>query len=200
MDNNIKEYFEQIFKFLLDKKMLVIPNGKHIDVWENTLGEWIDDNNITLFVRKGGETRGTEITTCKERRIITTDNTPAHWVFKRVELEKLTFNKTKINDLISNNKFPIAFIRKKTEYNTLLDGMVATKDTRLNEQGWKLAHIDNIAMKRGKNITIQDYKNHHKLFLSLRNMYLIDKDFSGLAEVEVFNSILRKYKEKENIK
>jgi hypothetical protein len=180
--------------------MLVIPNGKHIDVWENTLGEWIDDNNITLFVRKGGETRGTEITTCKERRIITTDNTPAHWVFKRVELEKLTFNKTKINDLISNNKFPIAFIRKKTEYNTLLDGMVATKDTRLNEQGWKLAHIDNIAMKRGKNITIQDYKNHHKLFLSLRNMYLIDKDFSGLAEVEVFNSILRKYKEKENIK
>ena len=132
-----------------------------------------------------------------ERTITTTDNTPAHWIFKNIVLDKKSYSRQEIDILIKTNKFPISFIRKKSEYETLLDEMVADKHTRLNNVGWKLAHINRIAMKRGKNITIDDYKKHHISFLNLSNMYLIDKEFSGLAEVQLFNDLVIEYKSKK---
>lgn len=194
MKLEIKEKFKTVFNILLQNKKIVIPEDVIIKSWQVVIEEWIKDESMTLFVRKGGEIRGTKITNIRERDIITTDNTPAHWVFKNLVLDKLNYNKNQIADLVKSNRFPISFVRKKSEYETLIGEMVATKTTRLNEHGWKLAHIDRIAMKRGNNITIEDYKTHHSNFLNLSNMYLIDKDFSGLAEVLLFNEIVQEYK------
>ncbi|WP_447636204.1 hypothetical protein [Flavobacterium microcysteis] len=193
MEDNIKTYFESIFYSLIENERIIFPNKEIINTWQNVINEWINDDSIPLFVRKGSEIRGT-IIEFDGRNIITTDNTPAHWVFKNIVLERLNFSPQEILELINSNKFPISFIRKKTEYETLLDGMVADNKTRLNNAGWKLAHIIGIAMKRGKNITIDDYKKHHSQFLALSNMYLIDKKFSGLAEVNLFNEIIIDYK------
>lgn len=193
MEDNIKTYFESIFYSLIENERIIFPNKEIINTWQNVINEWINDDSIPLFVRKGGEIRGTTIE-FDGRNIITTDNTPAHWVFKNIVLERLNFSPQEILELINSNKFPISFIRKKAEYETLLDGMVANNKTRLNNAGWKLAHIIGIAMKRGKNITIDDYKKHHSQFLALSNMYLIDKKFSGLAEVNLFNEIIIDYK------
>lgn len=183
-----------MFKLLIENEKIIIPNVEIINEWQNVIDDWLNDESMTLFVRKGGETRGKITANQLGRNIITTDNTPAHWVFKNLVLDKINYNKIQIDELIKTNRFPISFIRKKSEYETLIGEMVANKSTRLNEAGWKLAHINRIAMKRGNSITLQDYKNHHMSFLALSNMYLIDKNFSGLAEVSLFNEIVKEYK------
>ena len=193
MTQIIKENFQSVFYSLFENSRIIFPSKEIINSWQIVIDEWLESESIPLFVRKGSETRGQKIE-FNGRHIITTDNTPAHWVFKNLVLENQTFNSQQIHNLIISNNFPVSFIRKKKEYETLLDGMVANSKTRLNNLGWKLAHIEGIAMKRGKNITIEDYKDHHSKFLNLSNMYLIDKKFSGLAEVSLFNEIVIYYK------
>lgn len=196
MEQEIRTYLESIFKLLLQNDKIKIPPSEISNSWKSVLEEWLNDSTMTLFARKGGEIRGSKIDTFHERVITRTDNTPAHWIFKNLVFDKRYYTKKEIEELILNNQFPISFIRKSNEYETLVDGMVADKNTRLNEQGWKLAHIQRIALKRGANVTIDDYKNHHFNFLDLDNMYLIDKRFSGLAEVAQFNEIIQEYKSK----
>lgn len=194
MKSEIKKNFEKVFQVLLREEKIIIPKQEVSILWFEVLENWIEDETMALFVRKGSEIRGTRVEEMSERIIVRTDNTPAHWVFRNLVLEKLNFDKNKINELILSNNFPISFMRKKNEYETLIGNMVADKHTRLNDFGWKLAHIDRIAMKRGKSVTIYDYKNHHRKFLDLSNMYLIDKDYSGLAEVNLFNEVIKEYK------
>ena len=195
MNPQIQQHLESIFQLLLSMQKIVIPKPDVIQYWNSVVSEWIDDESMPLFVRKGGEIRGTSIT-IGNRAIIKTDNTPAHWIFKKIVFDKASPTKSRIAEMLENNEFPISFIRKRNEYDTLKNGMVSTKETRLNEQGWKLAHIERIAIKRGNNVTIDHYKKHHEIFLSLSNMYLIDKDFSGLAELESFNIIIKIYRDK----
>lgn len=109
-------------------------------------------------------------------------------------LNKSTFKKKEILEIIESNNFPVSFVRKRKEHSTLVGNMVANKETRLNVEGWKLAHIERIGMKRGKAVTIEHYKSHHTKFLDLDNMYLIKKEYSGLAEVNSFNEIVKEYK------
>ncbi|MCC7301109.1 MAG: hypothetical protein IT233_00560 [Bacteroidia bacterium] len=194
MENKIKKHLESIFIQLIENEKIVFAENKICSAWDSVLKEWIDDDAMTLFTRKGGETRGTKVSNSHSRKIITTDNTPAHWVFKNLVLSKSKIKKIDVQSLLNKNEFPIAFIRKKNEYETLIGKMVADKNTRLNEQGWKLAHITPIALKRGQNISLQDYKDHHYNFLSLKNMYLIDKSYSGIAEVKMFNDIVANHK------
>lgn len=187
---DIKSHIGSIYELLKKNKKIVFPDSTTIKQWDTTLKHWIDDKDMLLFARKGGQTRGTKYQNSFGRLIMTTDNTPAHYVFKTLVFDKKKLNKKDIHVLLSTNKFPISFIRKKNEYDTLHDGMVATSSVRLNEKGWKLAHIDRIALKRGSNLLQDDYNIHHFKFLSLDNMYLIDKAFSGLAEVPLFNQIV----------
>lgn len=192
MKNQIKKNFNDVLKVLIENKKILFPEKELKLKWQLVIQKWVNNDSMTLFVRKGGMTRGTKIL-FENRTITTTDNTPAHWVFKNIVFDQQPYTCEEIENIIQLNKFPISFIRKKNEYATLLDGMVADKNLRLNNDGWKLAHIERIAMKRGKNITLDDYKMHHIKFLDLSNMYLIDKQFSGLAEVDLFNDLVKEY-------
>lgn len=192
MTEKIKDHLQSVFSLLLSKDKIKIPDKKIVSTWENILSEWVNDESMTLFARKGGKIRGSKIEGIENREILYTDNTPAHWVFKNIFLDKMIVHKSELKILLNEKKFPLCFIRKKAEHETLTAEMVATKDTRLTD--YKLTHIDRIAMKRGENISIEDYKNHHFTFLNLSNMYLIDKEFSGLAEVPLFNEIIKEYK------
>lgn len=191
---DIKSHILSIYKLLIKNNKIVFPDRVTIKQWDTTLKNWVDDQDMLLFARKGWQTRGTKYQNSFGRTIMTTDNTPAHWVFKSLVFDKKIIDKKEIHALLSTNKFPISFIRKKNEYNTLLDGMVADSSVRLNEKGWKLAHVNRIALKRGSNLLREDYHTHHIKFLSLDNMYLIDKAFSSLAEVPVFNEIVSQNK------
>ena len=193
MTEKIKLHFQKIFEILLEDGKIIIPKERATKLWKKTLNDWISDDEMILFVRKGSERRGQIFETSCGRKIMTTDNTPAHWVFKSIVFNEIEHNKNFIHDLIINNNFPISFIRKRSEINTLIGKMVADKETRLNIENWKLAHIDRIVMKRGNNITVEDYKQHHNKFLDLSNMYLIDKSLSGLAETQLFNEIIKEY-------
>lgn len=194
---DVKLHIRSIYELLKRDGKIIFPDTASIRQWETTLKDWVDDHEMVLFARKGGQTRGTKYQSNLGRVIMTTDNTPAHWVFKTVVFDKKLLSKTDVQTLLLTNKFPISFIRKRNEYNTLLDGMVADSSVRLNEKGWKLAHINRIALKRGGNLLPDDYNSHHIKFLSLDNMYLIDKAFSGLAEVPIFNEIISQDKSQQ---
>jgi hypothetical protein len=93
MQNKIKEHLESVFNLLVESNQIIFPDRKSIEIWERVLVEWIDDESMTLFARKGSETRGIDVHNVFNRRIITTDNTPAHWVFKNLVLNKSLFTK-----------------------------------------------------------------------------------------------------------
>jgi hypothetical protein len=188
MHDKIKKHLESIFHLLRENEKIIIPKEELIIEWDKIVEEWIDDKSMTLFFRKGGKLRGDKIENEYGRPIVITDNTPAHWVFKNIVLNKIKFTKKDIHKLIKTNEFPIAFARKKTEKDLLIGKMVA--GNTINFGDWKLAHINQIGLKRAINISFEDYKKHHQGFLSIRNMYLIDKNFSGLAEVKLFNEIV----------
>ncbi len=192
MNDKIKKHLESIFYLLKENEKIIIPKNKLIIEWDKVIEEWVEDKSMTLFVRKNGKLRGEKIDNEYGRHIVITDNTPAHWIFKNIVLNKIKFTKKEIHKLITANELPIAFARKKTENDLLIGKMVAGKT--INFSDWKLAHINQIGLKKAINISLEDYKKHHRDFLSIRNMYLIDKKFSGLAEVKLFNEIVNENK------
>jgi hypothetical protein len=73
---------------LIKNNKLIISDNKINKTWLRVIDEWVNDDTMTLLVRKGGEIRGTKVVLVSERNIITTDNTPAHWVFKKLVLDR----------------------------------------------------------------------------------------------------------------
>lgn len=99
MTDEIKTNFENVFKTLFKNKKIIFPTEDISKNWTKVLNEWIDDDQMILFVRKGGETRGQIFETSCGRKIMTTDNTPAHWVFKNIVLNGLNHSKKEISEL-----------------------------------------------------------------------------------------------------
>ncbi|MDI1233387.1 MAG: hypothetical protein PSX81_03785 [bacterium] len=192
MEIEIKSELLSIFNILYNAGQIKIPDSNIIQEWNYVLKLWIEDHEMTLFARKGGETRGSIVNNNFNRRIITTDNTPAHWVFKTIVMDKSRPNKDFIKKTIQENNFPISFVKKRSDIH-LIGKMVDPSIRSLNVE-WKLAHINKIALSRSTNKTISDYEEHHFKFLSLDNIYLIDKRYSGIAEIAEFNEIVKNHK------
>lgn len=193
MTEQIKTHFEKVFELLLFNNKIIIPQKEVSECWLKILNEWVDDEQMVLFVRKGNDIRGSISEIYSGRKIMTTDNTPAHWIFRNTVFSNRSLSKQTIAELIHSNQFPVSFIKKGSEKDTLVENMLADKAIKEQITSWKLAHIDRIALKRSKNIPLEEYKNHHRKFLDLNNMYLIDKEYSGLAETPLFNTVVKNY-------
>jgi hypothetical protein len=189
-DLKIKSELEKFYHLLDKEQVLKFPSYEQITTWEKILQLWIEDKRLPLFVRKPANIRGSFITHSSNRKIIITDNTPAHWVYKKVVLNNEVLSLHDVIKALNSSTFPLAMMRKKIERESLLQTQIASKEFRLGHDNWKIAHIDPIALPRKKIISIDEYIKHHVKFLSLKNMYLIRKDFSGLAEVSMFNQLI----------
>ena len=186
----IKNELEKFYHLLNKQKILKFPSYKQITNWEKILQSWVNNDNLPLFVRKPANIRGSFLTHSYNRKIIITDNTPAHWVYKKVVLNNEILSLDDVAKSLNSSSFPLAMMRKKIEKECLLQTQIAPKEFRLGHDNWKIAHIEPIALPRKKIISIDEYIKHHIKFLSLKNMYIIRKDFSGLAEVDLFNQII----------
>ena len=189
----IENAFRKLYEVMVQEKTIYFPSKQKIELWQNILNQWILKDSLPLFVRKSSDVRGSEIIHEDGRIIIKTDNTPAHWIFRRFVLNNEIPTFKIIKTAIEDSGIPLAMMRKKTEKEFLKNSQIASKDFRLGNENWKIAHIQRIALPRNKNITLEQYKEHHKKFLSLNNMYLIKKEFSGISEVDLFNQFISQH-------
>ncbi len=192
MQQDKKEYilFKNLFDFLVKEKLIHFPSKSQTKQWEKVLKEWIDDQSIPLFARKGSSIRGQSIEHDHSRKVIKTDNTPAHWVFRNFVLNNEKPFLSRIKDEWETKTFPIAIMIKKSEKKFLVKSQIASHEFRLGYDNIYVAHIEPVALSRSKIIPYKEFINHHIRFLSLGNMYCISKDYSGLSHIKKFNEIV----------
>jgi hypothetical protein len=192
--NPLESLFKQLFEQLLSSYLIQFPSTKRIKEWDEVLNQWINDSTLPLFSRKSSSLRGSSFVHEAGRTLIITDNTPAQWIYRRVVLngEKLTL--LDISEALMKRSFPLAMMVKKSEREHLIDSQVSKGSFKVDNEVWKIAHIKQIALARTKSPGINDHIEHHRRFLSLDNMYIIRKDFSGIAEVDIFNKLIADWK------
>ncbi len=171
------------------------PSEEFCSKWECLLQEWVKDEDLPLFVRKTDKNRGHKILhESSGRFIVPTDNSPAQWVFTMA----CENNCPTIDDLrawlIEPSPFldkviPIAWTLSKIEKETpgYKKTLTAAKGANVNIQGWKLGHIKSIGLGKQGELCQMDIKNlteHHMEFLRPSNMFVIPKQWGGLAEIQ----------------
>ncbi len=98
--------------------------------------------------------------------------------------------------MIENYEIPIAFAPNSDERDFFKNRRSALRNNEynLNLKGWKLAHIEPIGLKKRQPLNerdIEDLKQHFIKFLDPSNMFLIPKNWSGIAEAEEIVEVFR---------
>lgn len=156
-----------------------------LDSWENTLNEWIQDDNMPLIVRKETNRKGQSFDHSCGRKIIISDNTFAIWIYGRV-LKGEIYTLDQLKNKLFQKEIPMVFmqtaeIREKGEYTKPLGNFSLPE--------WKLCHIEPIGFntsKRLEDIDINDIKEHFKKYASPRNMFVLPKEIGDLGEIPIF--------------
>lgn len=178
------------------------PSVEICKKWECLLQEWVKDKALPLFTRKTSKNRGHLIKHDSGRDIIPTDNSPAQWVFTRAcenTCPEISDVRTWLTEPSTNQEIPIAWILTSEEKKTRGYEMTLKKamGVDVNIQGWKLGHIENIGLrKNGKlsSMNIENLEKHHLAFLRPANMFVIPKQWAGLAEIrEVAAAMVRDF-------
>ena len=167
-----------------------------IKKWDKLLDAWIADEKLPLFIRKHSNNRGTELKHNKSHRVIVpADNGPAHWVMLRA-LNGVCPSKKKIHEMIAD--IPVAMAlrkseKKKCKYN-------AKSEREINNKDWKLCHTEDIRLKNAhgkklEDVDLEALKEHFRLFLSPRNMFLVPKKHSGIGELKEMRKAVKRYQE-----
>lgn len=157
--------------------------------WDELLEVWISSRELPLLVRKARQNRGTAIRTASGRIVIPTDNSPAQWAFA-VAYDGICPRISEVLDLLGSGGIPIAMAlsagaeRDGATYRGLRGRCPGTA-----EGGWKLAHIEPVAL--GGRGPLSEYdrpilERHFRLLMSPRNMLVVPAAWSGLAEVDDF--------------
>ena len=109
------------------------------------------------------------------RRLIPTDNSPAHWIFANA-ISNISYSIEEIAEQIDNHLIPFEYTK-------------INKDFNLNNKGWKVCHIESVGLNIRtpiENISLDILKIKSKLFLLPSNIFLIPKEWGGLAEIPSF--------------
>ena len=202
-NKRVNKKLDELFGLFLREGLIKFPSPEQIDAWENVLDKWIEDPSLPLFVRqfdKNEKLRGSEIGHTSNRILIRTDNTPAHWVYKKyvVAGEKPSLKTLKLE--LKNRTIPLAMVINKKEALILNKPEYDSRNHRMGQDDMKLAHIERVKLPGNKDLPLSEYINHHKRFLSLKNMYLIKQSYAGIAEVKSFNDIVIKHRSQFIIK
>ena len=155
--------------------------------WDKLIDDWGNNDSMPLFIRKQSFGRGSIIFHNSGRKLIFTDNSPAIWAYSACLLEE-GFSLNHIKNLLNKDEIPISLALKeheliRAEYKCKLSSV------NLNKKGWKLAHINSVGIKKRlnednlKNLPIEELIAHFVKFMSPSNMFLIPKQWSGLAEL-----------------
>jgi len=159
-----------------------------LNAWGGLIEGWIAEPRLPLLVRKHRNNRGALIQGVGGRILVPTDNSPAQWAFA-VAHSGICPKVHEINGLLERGELPIAMILKTEERSAATCKGVRGNCLGTSDAGWKLAHIEGVAL--GGRGGIESYplaviEDHFRRFMSPANMLVVPAEWSGLAEVEAF--------------
>jgi len=165
-----------------------------IHTWDGLLEAWVNEPSLPLFVRKARDNRGHALIHTESGRVIVpTDNSPAHWSMALAlcgtcpELDEL-------HALVAADRIPVAMVIKAAEKIQARYKCTRQSTAGPNQKGWKVAHVADVGLGYTDAITeiaLNELKAHFIRFLSPRNMFLVPKEYAGVAETPEFIAAFR---------
>jgi hypothetical protein len=161
--------------------------------WDMLLDEWGAADDLPLFVRKFNDNRGHELKHRSGRTIVPTDNSPAHWsVMSAFAGERPTLDD--VRGLLQRDRIPVAMAFRRTEKDGARYRCTRSELPNPNQLGWKVAHIDDVGLGYTGDIcdvAVPTLAAHHKRFLTPSNIFLVPKEYAGVAETPEFIQAFR---------
>lgn len=162
------------------------PPKSAIAHWRSLLAEWIADSSLPLYVRKSSNNRGTEIEHSSGRKLVPTDNSPAHWAYTLACINECP-SIEQVKEMISKDRIPVAITHKAVEKPSARYSCFLSKEYNVNKQGWKLAHISPVGLNTRISIAELPIERLFKQFndlMSPANMFVVPIAWSGLGETD----------------
>lgn len=162
-------------------------NEDVLSTWKKLIHDWKDEHSLPLIIRKQTGIRGSEITHSSGRIIVTTDNSFSQWIYYNV-LRGNTFSINDIKILLQKDEIPMSFAIKTSEKEKIKYKKIIGKYS-INEQGWKLCHIDSVGLKTKlpiEEINIHELEDHFIKLANPRNMFLLPLEIGSLGEIQEF--------------
>lgn len=161
--------------------------------WDGLLDAWVAAEDLPLYVRKASNNRGHALRHPSGRVVVPTDNSPAHWS------SVLAFQGAKptlddVRRLVQEDRVPVAMVISRAEKEGATYRCTRGDVPNPNQLGWKVAHIDDVGLGYGGHIldvTLPVLAAHHKRFLAPSNIFLVPKDYAGVAETPDFIEAFR---------
>lgn len=174
------------FKGIL-KDLQIKPDILHH--WNKLIVDWANNPEMPLYVRKSGVKyfKGSVLTHSTGRKIIPTDNGPAHWAFSMAFNGLTPLISEILNQHILKDRINVTMVKVSKDVPGVVYRCSDHFIDQPNRKGWKIAHIKPVGLKTNKKmeeINIDDLKDHFIRFMNPANMFLIPIRYSGLAEVE----------------
>jgi len=174
------------------------PRPNVVAHWDQLISQWYHDSShdssLPLFVRKANGNRGQKLPHSSGRFIVPSDNSPAHWALAWAVSGKMP-NLGEIRKALKDDKIPVAFAFKRAERAKAHYRCTLSKVISPSAAGWKVAHIMRIGLRSRKSIVEIDeskLRDHFTSFMAPRNMFVIPKAYSGLAELQEMCDEMRK--------
>lgn len=156
------------------------PTRSVLRRWDTLLKKWIRNEDLPLLWRNSRR-RGELMTCSNGRKVWFADNSPATWAYALALAGKVPTIEAWTTDNIAD-KVPLAFTTRRAA--TVRD---------LNQDGWKVCHIEPVSDRRRRNIqdrTIDEIEAAFRRFLSPRNIFVVPKTISGIGEIrEVIQAV-----------
>jgi len=159
-----------------------------LSAWTQLIADWVKDTRLPLLVRKTQADRGACIIGSEGRTLVPTDNSPAQWAFAFAYTGRCP-HVDEVISLLERGEIPIAMALKTHEREHAVYKDVRSRCLGTSDNGWKLAHIDGVALGGRGRIETYPFSviaAHFARFMSPKNMLVVPAEFSGLTEVSAF--------------
>lgn len=157
--------------------------------WHDIIYDWVKDRQAPLLIRRGHRQRGRMVQHPTGRRVVMTDDAPAHYILS-LALEGRTVHHSELLSALIDSRMPVARSlqfeeREAADYT----GTLATMDApNLHKLGYEVCHVTHVGVRRGSLEARTDVEllAHSLLLLSPVNMFHVPKGYAGVGATAEF--------------
>ena len=169
------------------------PTREVAAAWGALVDQWAGHAEMPLLIRKAKDRRGQELVHKMGRRIIVTDNSPAHWT-TRLALTGIVPSLDEVRQLLEDDKIPMQFAIRAADRSYVKYRCTLGKYS-VGNAGWKLCHIEPVGLNTQKpieEIAITVLETAFRDLVNPGNHFLVPKDWGGIGEATEFITEMRR--------
>ena len=160
--------------------------------WGELIAAWLGAPELPLYVRKARGNKGSLLTHESGRQIVPVDNSPAQWAYWEAAHGRCP-SLADVHELMERDKIPVAFALSAAEGKAARYrcGLAAHP---LNAFGWKLCHIDPVALGHRGDVRaapLELIESHFRRQISPANLFVVPKVWAGLGELPELTAAAR---------